>query len=239
MPVHDKFTMFEGIDGSGKTTVAKAFAHALAARKGLTIFDLPETSRKNGELPLPWVPGNEIIFSAEPTRTWVGAAIRSELTRTGTGYGGSTVAEAFALDRQILYTRFIVPMLDSGAAVVQDRGLPSSMAYQPIMEDSVTLEAILALKGNALALEHAPKHLVIAQCSAKTSVARLASRTEKNDDSIFERENFLTELAARYEAGWFREAWEKQGTRIIYIDAERSIEEVRAEASRLAEELYG
>lgn len=237
MSVHGNFIMFEGMDGSGKTTIAQAFVQELARRRRSLVYDLPEACRKSGELPLPWKAPGQIIFSAEPTRVWIGAAIRNEMTRNGTGYGAAAVAEAFALDRLVLYRRFIIPMLESGAIVVQDRGLPSSMTYQPLMDTSLTLDRVLALPGNMLELEHAPKHLIIARCTAKTAMARLAARSEKKDDSIFEREAFLTELAKRYEAEWLRQILEKHGSEIRYIDAEQPLEAVKAEAVRLANEL--
>ena len=237
MPTHEKFVIFDGIDGSGKTTLAEAFVQTLASR-GKTIFHLAQTCKTSGEIPLPWPPSNEIIFSSEPTRAWIGAAIRNELIRNGTDYRGSDVAAAFALDRLILYTRFLIPMLERGAIVVQDRGVSSSIAYQPIMEKAVTLDELLAFPGNALALEHAPKHMVIARCSAKTAIARISARSDKKDDAIFEREDFLTRLAERYGSEWFKKLWEDRGTTVHYIDAEQSLEAVKAEAARLANEIF-
>ena len=236
--VHEKFVMFDGIDGSGKTTLARVFVETLA-KGGQTIFDLPAASKKNDEIPLPWTPAREIIFSAEPTRAWIGAAIRQELIREGTGYGGATVAEAFALDRLVLYTRFLIPMLERGAMIVQDRGLPSSMTYQPIMPDGLPLDKLLALPGNALALEHAPMHLIIAKCTAKTALKRLAARSGKKDDSIFEREEFLNKLAERYETDWFRRIWKEHGTVLHLLDAEAPLETVTAETVALAKKIYG
>jgi thymidylate kinase len=229
--------MFEGIDGSGKTTLAGVFAQELARLMGFTIFDVQGYCQREGKLPAPWPTRNELLFTAEPTRAWVGAAIRGELIRNGTDYPPETVAEAFALDRELLYTRLLVPMLGRDAVVIQDRGLPSSMTYQPIMENGVPLEKLLALRGNALALEHAPKHLIIARCSVGKVMERLAERTEKKDDSIFEREAFLTKLAQRYEADWFKRTWEERGTIVHYLDADAPLDEATTETEALADEL--
>ena len=237
MPAYPNLVMFEGIDGSGKTTLARFFAELLATR-GKTIFDLPETSKKTGEIPLPRQPKNEVIFTAEPTQVWIGAAIRNEFIRKGTSYDALSVAQAFSLDRLLLYTRFLVPMLKAGALIVQDRGLPSSMTYQPIMKNGVPLEDLLDLSGNKLALEHAPGQLVIAKCSAETAISRLAARSEKTDDAIFEKREFLEKLSGRYSSGWFRRIWEDRGTKIRMIDAEQPLEAVKADIAQLAEEIF-
>ena len=237
MPAYPNFIMFEGIDGSGKTTLARFFAELLA-RRGKTIFDLPENSKKTGEIPLPWKLGNEVIFTGEPTQTWIGAAIRNEFIRKGTAYNAASVAQAFSLDRLLLYSRFLIPMLKTGALIVQDRGLPSSMTYQPIMKNGVPLEDLLGMHGNELALEYAPGQLVIAKCSAKTAIARLAARSGKTDDAIFEKKDFLEKLSERYSSGWFRRIWEERGTKIRMIDAEQPLEKVKADIAHLAEEIF-
>jgi len=50
-----RFVAFEGIDGSGKTTVAKAVHDALASR------------------------GLDVVLTSEPTRTWAGEAVRTAI----------------------------------------------------------------------------------------------------------------------------------------------------------------
>lgn len=237
MPAYPQFIMFEGIDGSGKTTLARFFAELLAQR-GKTIFDLPETSKMSGKIPLPWQSKNEIIFTAEPTRSWIGAAIREELIRKGTGYPASLVAEAYAMDRFILYERLLVPMLKKGVNVISDRGLPTSVSYQPIMAGGVSLGQVLSYPGNKLALEHAPGHLIIVKCSAITAIARLSARSSKKDDALFEKEDFLTKASERYESDWFRKLWEDCGTKVHYLNGELPIEAVKTETMRLLNEIH-
>lgn len=237
MPAYPNFVLFEGLDGSGKTTLARAFLAELASRGG-KIFDLAAHGKTNGDLPLPWEPKNDIIFSAEPTHSWVGAAIRRELIRNGSSYDGRTVAEAYSLDRFILYKRFLLPMLKAGVPVVSDRNAATSIIYQPIMENGIALEEVLALPGNRQALEHAPGHVVIAKVPAKVCMARISAREDKKDDAIFEKESFLTKAAERYESAWFRELWEKQGSKVHYLNADQPIEAAKADAARLAREIF-
>jgi thymidylate kinase len=237
MPAYPNFVLFEGLDGSGKTTLARAFSQTLADR-GYKIFDLAAHGKNANDIPLPWPPEKDLIFSAEPTHSWVGAAIRAELIRNGADYDGKTVAEAYSLDRYILYRRFLLPMLRAGALVVSDRNAATSIVYQPIMENALSLEEVLALPGNKQALEHAPGHLVIAMVPAKVCIERINARADKKDDAVFEKEAFLTKAAKRYESDWFRELWEKHGTQVYYLDANQPMEQAIAASRRLAEKIF-
>jgi thymidylate kinase len=237
MPVHPNFVIFDGLDGSGKTTLARTFTEVLAAR-GYKVFDVAAHGKKFGDLPLPWMPERDVIFSAEPTHAWVGAAIRRELIRNTTNYTSKIVAEAYSLDRYVLYQRLLLPMLAQGATVVSDRSATTSIIYQPIMDHGVKLDELLELSGNKQALEQAPAHLIITKASAKTCIGRINDRSDKKDDSIFEKEDFLNKAAGRFESTWFRELWEKQGTTVHYVNAELPLETVKAEVAKLADQIF-
>lgn len=227
-----RFIMFGGIDGSGKSTVVHAFVEELR-RAGLRVFDLPTWSRNHGRLPLPRdCKDSEVILSAEPTSVWVGGAIRGELIREGTRYDGRTVAEAFSLDRLILYNRLLIPLLKAGKLVVQDRGVESSITYQPL--HGVNLRIVTNLPGNALALETAPDLLVIASCHPELALRRLAGRRGKRDHTFFERRPVLKALHERYHAPWFRRFWQRRGTRLYYFNTEEALGRVEAHAATLA-----
>lgn len=237
MPVYPNFVVFDGLDGSGKTTLARTFLDVLA-RRGLKIFDIAAYGKETGSMPLPWIPDKDVIFSAEATHSWVGAAIRQELIRSAAGYDGKIVAAAYSLDRFILYRRFLLPMLKAGTPVISDRSATTSIIYQPIMENSPTLDEVLALPGNRQALEHAPGHIVIAKASASICMSRINARLDKKDDAVFEREAFLKKAEERFGSAWFRELWENQGSKIHYLNAELPLEQAKAEAAKLAEEIF-
>ena len=97
---------FEGLDGSGKTTQARLLAERLS-RDG------------------------EVVATREPGGTPLGERIRQVLLH---GDDVSPWAEAalFAAARAELVTQVIRPALDRGAAVVCDRYIDSSLAYQGI-----------------------------------------------------------------------------------------------------------
>ena len=109
---------FEGLDGSGKTTQARLLAERLS-RDG------------------------EVVATREPGGTPLGERIRQVLLH---GEDVSPWAEAalFAAARAELVTQVIRPALNRGAAVVCDRYIDSSLAYQGIAR-GLGIEEVLQL----------------------------------------------------------------------------------------------
>ena len=235
--INGKFVIFEGIDGSGKRTLAEAFANELAKR-GHTIFDLMNWCKKEKRLPYAEEVSDQIIMSGEPTFASVGLAIREDLIKKGQNYDAVSIAHGYALDRMILYKRLILPALAAGKYVIQERGVPSSMVYQPIQKDPLSLEDIIAIPGNEFAIANAPGHIVIAKVSAKICMERLGARTGKNDNAIFEKESFLTKAAERYGSAWFKKFWEDRGTQVHYFDAAQPLEAAKLAAAKLADKIF-
>ncbi len=230
------FIMFDGLDGSGKSTLVGAFRETFE-EQGLRIFDLAAWSREHNRLPLPEDCGSaEVVLSAEPTKAWLGAAIREELIRQGTNYPDLTITEAFALDRLILYQRLLIPLRAAGKMIVQDRGVSSSIAYQPLR--GVTLKTVLSFPGNQLALAQAPDLLVIARCPVEKALVRLAGRINKKDNVIFEQKAFLQKLAQRYESPGFRRLWKEHCTRLQYLDTDLPLPEMIKSAKNLAHSVF-
>ncbi len=218
------FVMIDGMDGSGKSTITRALVEHFT-RNQKTVFDIPHWSKEHGRLPtFEECAAADIILSAEPTHVWIGTTIRQELIRQGTSYSEADIATAFSLDRLVLYTRLIIPLLEAGKTVIQDRGVPTSLAYQTMK--NLRVEDVARLPGNTLALEHAPDTLIIADCSVDTALQRLAGRSDKDDNSIFEKRSFLEALYEHYHADWFKKIWLDKNTKLIYLNTEPSIEEV-------------
>lgn len=232
------FIMLGGIDGCGKGFIAKIIAEEFIKR-GMKIFDLREFEKKEKKIPeFKEVKNADVYLSAEMTYAWIGAALREEITRkSNRTYSAESAAHAFALDREILYKRFIIPARNAGKIIIQERGVESSIAYQPIQDDSIALDDILALPGNQLALQNAPDILIIPKLSAETAIKRLAARSEKQDGSIFERLDFLQQLAKRYYSADFKKIFEDRGTKVVYINTEGTLEETRESAKKLFEKI--
>ncbi len=230
------FIMFDGIGGSGKTTVVRAVASALAAR-GARLFWQAAWEQAHGATPTLADAGDaDVLLTAEPTKAWIGAAIRGELSRADDPYGGTAAAHAFALDREILYRRLVIPALAAGKTVLQDRGVCTSLAYQPLMEGGLPAEEIASLPGNRLALAHAPHVLVLVRVSPETAARRLAARTEPAK-GVYGDPVFLARVAREsYDDPAFRDRFARLGTKVLTLEAEDGPEEVAASAIRLLRE---
>ncbi|MDD5725987.1 MAG: hypothetical protein PHC53_01055 [Patescibacteria group bacterium] len=249
--------IIEGIDGSGKSTVLNA-CRAWAEDRGVTFFNVIEFSEREGRLPNVEEVGKATgLITAEPTFCWVGKAIREEIiakhensdTRNVTRetsdgshvtshesrYTGWETAQAFALDRLVQFRRLVIPFLQNHPEriIFQDRGLGSSLAYQPLQDTSLTTGQLVELPGNAQTLAFSPSLLILIRAEATATMARLAQRTEKQDKDIFEEPSFQQRLAQRYLSddvlGHFRQA----GTKIAEVDGNQGIDQVASAVKSL------
>ena len=108
-----KFIVFEGIDGSGKTTQINQLS------KWLISTDLiPEN--------------NKLVITREPGGTKLGKSIRSLLLDTSIGKSPDSITELllYAADRSQHVNEIIRPTLDQGDWVISDRFCGSTLAYQ-------------------------------------------------------------------------------------------------------------
>tara|TARA_B100000902_G_scaffold350801_1_gene360382 strand:- start:68 stop:703 length:636 start_codon:yes stop_codon:yes gene_type:complete len=108
-----KFIVFEGIDGSGKTTQIKKLSN------WLNESDLiPEN--------------NQLVITREPGGTQLGKSIRSLLLNTSQELNPNSITELllYAADRAQHVSEIIRPSLNKGDWVVSDRFCGSTLAYQ-------------------------------------------------------------------------------------------------------------
>jgi len=219
--------IIDGIDGSGKTTIVQGLAEYLR-RKNKKVFDLKEYWKHSHSLPEPEkLYKYDIIISAEPTFSLVGGAIRNELIRENKrNYSALTTATAFSLDRLILYKRIIIPLLKKGKTIIQDRGLTTSLVYQPVQAEPLSLKKILSLEGNKLALRYRPDLLVITDTKPEVCIRRLSRRAEKKDHAIFEELSFQGKAYKRFKSRWFKELFRRKGSRLVHLDTGKTKQEV-------------
>lgn len=222
----------DAIDGAGKYTAIKAMADHLA-KQGKKIFNLSEYTQREHRLPTVDEPGiidADVLISSEPTFCWIGAAIRDEIIKTqvGRSYHARAAAEAFALDRQVLFTRVILPFLQAkpNRFVLQERGVISSLAYQPLQDTSVTIDWLLSLEGNRAELSRPPDLLFLLRLTSDEAMKRLSGRFDKIDGHIYEELPFQERLIARYREPEVLKPYQDLGTNIIEIDANQSPEAV-------------
>jgi dTMP kinase len=100
------FLSLEGGDGAGKSTQSLAVADWLRAQ------------------------GWTVLETREPGGTALGEKVRSILLEPGPGMSGRTEALLFAADRAEHVASTIMPALSRGEAVLTDRYVDSSLAYQ-------------------------------------------------------------------------------------------------------------
>lgn len=232
-----KFVVVDGITGSGKSTIIQAF-RGWADNSGRRVFDLQTWYDAHPEPPtIENVKDFDLLMTFEPTKAWIGSAIRYEMSRDDDPYTALALAQAFSLDRLVQYKRLIIPALKAGKSIIQDRSVTSSIAIQPIMEGGPSLKDLIALPGNALALLHPPTDLILTNLDAKIATERLAKRAEFSK-GVFEREKLLRSVHDRYYSNWFEELFISRGSTIHKIDTGSSIEELQQNAIKLITSIF-
>lgn len=231
------FIMVDGLDGSGKSTLIDGWAEALV-QSGKKVFSLKKYWTEHHTHPsLAELEPYDVILASEPTTIWVGAAIRQELIKEGTVYSAHTIATAFSLDRHIVYQRLIVPLLGQNKLIIQDRGVSTSLCYQPLQYADLTMAKVAALEGNAFTLEHAPDHLIIVDIEPDIALARLNARTGKQDNAIFEKKDFLERARQTFLSPEYQAYFTSRGTSVHILPSQGSIDIMKRESMSLFERL--
>jgi dTMP kinase len=152
-----KLIVLEGIDGSGKTTLQRGIAAALAKR------------------------GHDVVTTKEPTEGPLGKKIREMAQGQRERVSKEEELALFHEDRKIHVDTVVRPALRSGAIVVQDRSYFSTVAYQG---ERGFDRAELTAMGRAIAPD--PDLLIVVDVPAELALERIhASRPSAADD--FER----------------------------------------------------
>lgn len=213
------FIVAEGNEGAGKSFFVSE-VEAWAERENKRLFSLMDFCAREHRLPTPdELKGYDALLSQEPSPAWIGCAIREEMVFLSDRlYTGRQMGHAWSLDRLILYRRVIHPALESGITVFSDRSIASSCVYQPIREpDPMPLEELLALEGQRLAFETKIDHMAIYLVDPEESLRRLKTRL-KQDNAVFDKRDFITQVDQRYRSEWFHKLFEERGTQIEIID---------------------
>lgn len=239
VPDQGRLIVIDAIDGGGKNAVAEALKSALR-ESGRSLLDLDAVAEEAGrafvydEGTSEYLEDRDALLVSQPTHVGIGRVIREEIMRRK-AYDALSTAQAFALDRQVLYTRTILPFLRAkpGRIVVQVRGLMSSLTYQTIQAEDegskLSVEQLLELPGNRLELSRRPDLTLLLMVTPETAAKRLAARTEKVDGDKFADPRFQARVSLRYRSKDVLEPFERLGTKTVFIDAEKSKEEVAAE----------
>jgi dTMP kinase len=187
---------FEGGEGTGKSTQAALLADRLRADAG-----------------------REVVLTFQPGATGIGAAIRRVLLDPATtGLDPRTEALLMAADRAQHVAEVVRPALESGAVVVTDRFLYSSVAYQghgrELGPDEVAALSRFATDGLAADL------VLLLTVPPEVRDARLAAR---GGHDRFEQAG--AEFHQRVEAG-FRSQAAADPDRWVVLDGHGAVDEV-------------
>jgi dTMP kinase len=177
------FVTFEGVDGSGKTTQLRLVAELL---------------REDGR---------DVVETREPGGTELGERIRELVLHAG-DVAPWAEAALFAASRAQHVDEVIRPALSRGAAVLCDRYVDSSLAYQGIAR-GLGLESVLAL--NLTAVDGLlPDRTFLLLVDAPTAAARMDTERDR-----IERESLAFQERVD---GAYRELAERYSERIVALD---------------------
>lgn len=187
----NQYVAFEGIDGAGKSTVASRFADALEAT------------------------GEQVVRVREPGGTEVGEGIREILL--GHDWDPAPWPEAllFAAARAQLAAEVIAPALASGAWVVGDRSVYSSLAYQGGARD-LGIEAVRKVNEAGLG-DVWPDLVVLLEVDPGTALARQDDPDRIGGEGV----EFQEAVAAA-----FAKIAAEERERFLVVDAGSDLEDV-------------
>lgn len=229
------FVVIDGLDGIGKGEVELGIKE-YEEQKGTKVLDIKEFWKQHHRHPeIHEIEHYDMIITAEPTRAWIGASIRGEITANNLRkYSALSTAHAFALDRLVLMKRVILPALKKGIKVLQSRSAVSSIVYQQVQAKEqnipLTAEEIMQIEGNKFQLDNPPSLLIIPTIhNVEEVIKRLSSRFKK-DKCEFENLEFQKKLKPIYESEWLKNLLNSKGTEVKYLDVGISIQETRKQA---------
>ena len=217
----------DGIDGSGKGVVSKAIGDFFS-RGQSDVFDVTEFSKKEGHIPS-WddvksnFPEGGALLVAEPTYCGIGKIIREELIKKGSNHDVMSVAQAYSLDRAILFDRLVGPAIESGITVVMDRGVFATQVYQPVQgemfegyDSEYILGMVRGLPGNQREMDYVPGLILLPDVDPKIAMERLGNRS-KDDNALFEESNFQNRIADVYASRRIEKWYTRRGSKIVHL----------------------
>ena len=145
------FVAFEGIDGSGKTTVSSRVHAVLQAR------------------------GERVVLTAEPTSEWLGDAVRRSYAEDV-----GPIAESFLfLADRARHVDSIRRLVAEGHIVLCDRYADSTFAYQGARLEGVVEDPIGSLRRTSESWLLAPDLTILIRVTAELGMTRIRDRPHR------------------------------------------------------------
>ena len=158
------FIALEGIDGSGTSTHSQLLKGFLESK------------------------GLKVHLTMEPTESNIGKLVRKYLKDKN--IPPTTDALLFAADRDFHYNNEIKNMLDKGRIVISDRYLESSIVYQSVQSDKISVDWVKEINK----FVGFPDITIILDVDPKVALAR----KENEDLEKFEDTSFLDKVRNLY-----------------------------------------
>ena len=187
----------EGIDGSGKSTACRGLVDALRAR------------------------GVDARARVEPTRTWLGEAVRRGFTEPISPWSEALL---FMADHAT-HVEEARSDLAQGAVVVSDRWSDSTFAYQGAVLDKPGFDALLWLQDTELPFDLKPDLTLLFDLAPEEALRRVNARGSAEK---FERLEFLEKVRDNY----LRLA-DEEPERFVVLDAAREPAVVLSDALKV------
>ena len=143
-----RFVTFEGIDGSGKSTIIKKVFERLKSK------------------------GHDVILTFEPTDSWIGKIVQKCIKTKSDPY---VTAFTFIADR-VDHCKQIQKWLDNGKIVLCDRYAESTYAYQGAQMQDLVDDAIKWLQDLSKNRIIIPDRTFLFVIEPKDSIARIQNR---------------------------------------------------------------
>ena len=206
-----KLIIFEGIDGSGKSTVLDYVVQYLEKR------------------------GISYVITKEPGSPYIPECkeIRRELLDPNIEKTPEEELKLFIEDRSIHYSQLVIPKLKEGVWVLCDRGPSSTIAYQ-CYGGNVDLD--LARKLNREATQGIIADLTfLLDVDPKIAYKRLLNRGNKSTWFEEKRIDFFKKVRD----GYLREIKENKESygKVVIIDASKKLEDVLGDVERFVSNL--
>lgn len=198
----------EGIDGAGKTTLAEGLRDALNAR------------------------GIDVSLLREPGGVAIAERIRELVQDPAQRVGARAEALLYAAARAQLVDERLGPLLDTGALVVLDRFVDSSLVYQGAGRE-LGIEPVRAINAFATRGLAAARTLLI-DIDPALARARSQARAAPRDRIEQETDEFFARAAAAY-----RQLAAAEPERIRVLDGALPGDQVLAAALRAIADLLG
>lgn len=167
--VSGRFYVFEGIDGGGKSTIARMLSDKLSATFG-----------------------RDTVLTAEPSDSWIGDCVRRANRENVNDFAEALL---FMADRA-QHTQEIARAVDEGKIVICDRYYISTLAYQGVTLERLVPDAVLWLRAVNAPIIRRPDMTFYFMIDPETAMKRMKDRDEK---SKFEKLGFLKKVASIYE----------------------------------------